>query len=160
MANTTEFSFWGEYEHAVDDKGRVVMPQEFRVPLGEEFVLTRGPDKAILVLPIPVWQQVEQTIQGAVLQRQTGFLQRMLGGRTFVRLDPQARLGIPKHLRDWAGISQSQSAVIVGQGPKLEIWSKSVWDEFAGRFTYENLYDAAEAVGLAEKMGLESSALR
>ena len=151
MDTAIEYGFWGEFEHAVDDKGRVIIPQDFRGPLGDEFVVTRGPDKSILVLPFPVWGRIEQSLQAPVLQRETSFLQRMLGGRTLVRLDPQYRLGIPKHLRDWANITQSQSAVIVGQGSKLEIWSKAVWDEFSGvSYTTDNLYNAAEIVGIAE----------
>jgi len=150
MDTATEYRFWGEFEHAVDDKGRVIIPQDFRGPLGEEFVVTRGPDKAIFVLPLPVWERFEQGLQTPVLQRESGFLQRMLGGRTLVKLDPQYRLGIPKHLRDWANITQSQAAVIIGQGSKLEIWSKTVWDEFSANFTSENMYKAAETVGLAE----------
>ena len=146
----TDYRFWGEFEHAVDDKGRVIIPQDFRGPLGEEFVVTRGSDKAILVLPTPVWDRIEQSLQSSVMQRETAFLQRQFGSRTFVRLDPQYRLGIPKHLRDHAGINQSQSAVIIGQGSKLEIWSKTVWDDFCNNFTSENLFKAAETVGLAE----------
>jgi MraZ protein len=150
MPNSIDYLFWGEHEHGVDDKGRLVMPQDFRGSLGDEFVVTRGPDKAILVFPKPVWDEIEQRLQVGVLQRQTGFLQRMLGGRSIVKLDPQFRLAIPKHLRDWARIDSSHGAVLIGQGPKIEIWNKDVWDAYNNdRFTYENMYDAAEAVGLA-----------
>jgi MraZ protein len=154
MENSIQNLFWGEYEHGVDDKGRVVIPQEFRGSLDGEFVVTRGPDKAVFLFPKAVWGEIEQKLQSQVLHRHTGFLQRMLGGRTFVRLDPQFRLAVPKHLRDWAGISQSQSAVLIGQGPKIEIWSKGAWDEYNNRFTYDNMYAAAEAVGIAESVGL------
>jgi MraZ protein len=150
MENSADLQFWGEFEHGVDDKGRVVMPQDFRGPLGDEFIVTRGPDRAIFVFPITIWEDIEQKIQSPILQRQTGFLQRMLGGRQFVKLDPQFRLAIPKHLRDWAQISQSESAVLVGQGKKIEIWSKRNWDEYNNNFTYDRMFDAAEAVGLAE----------
>ena len=154
MDTTADSQFWGEYEHGVDDKGRVVIPQDFRAGLGDEFVLTRAPDKAIFVFPKTIWADIEQRLRSSVLQRQAGFLQRMLGGRTYVRLDPQFRLAVPKHLRDWAGITQSEAAAIIGQGPKIEIWNKGNWDEYnAGNFNYSNLYDAAEAVGLAEAVG-------
>jgi MraZ protein len=150
MDGATDYKFWGEFEHAVDDKGRVIFPQDFRAPLGDEFMVCRGPDKAILVYPKPIWDSIEKEIESPVLHRETSFLQRMYGSRTLVRLDPQYRLGIPKHLREHAGITQSQSAVIVGQGAKLEIWSKSGWDEFCANFTSDNLYKAAETVGLSE----------
>lgn len=150
MDTTTEYRFWGEFEHAVDDKGRVIIPQDFRGPLGEEFVVTRGTDRAIMVLPLPVWLRFEQTLNSSVMQRETAYLQRLFGSRTFVKLDPQYRLGIPKHLRDHAGISQSQSAVIIGQGSKLEIWSKPAWDDYCANFTSENVFQAAETIGLAD----------
>src|SRR5438034_7779786 len=112
--------FWGEFEHSVDDKGRVVIPQNFRGALGERFIVTRGPDNSILVLPLSAWEPIQESLAAPGLQRERSFLQRMLGGRTIVALDPQARLAIPKHLREWAGISDSVSAVIVGQGSKFE----------------------------------------
>ena len=142
--------FWGEYEHSVDDKGRVVIPQDFRGPLGDKFIVTRGPDKSILVMPIPVWRPIQEKLRDPTLSRDRAFLQRMLGGRTEVSLDPQARLAIPKHLREHAGISNSQSAVIIGQGAKFEIWSKVIWDQITTEFTSENLYTAAEGAGLAK----------
>ena len=141
--------FWGEFEHFVDDKGRIVVPQEFREGLADEFVITRGPDRALFIFPTAIWSQIEQNLQSHVLHRHTGFLQRMLGGRTFVKLDPQYRLAIPKHLREWARIHESPAAVLIGQGSKIEVWSKRNWDEYNDRFTYDNVFDAAEAVGLA-----------
>jgi DNA-binding transcriptional regulator/RsmH inhibitor MraZ len=74
----------------------------------------------------------------------------MMGGRTEVSLDPQSRLAIPKHLREHSGLADSQSAVIVGQGLKFEIWAKKIWDEFTIQFTSENMFSAAEAAGLAK----------
>ncbi|MGC8666691.1 MAG: division/cell wall cluster transcriptional repressor MraZ [Chthonomonadales bacterium] len=146
-----EYGLWGEFEHGVDDKGRVVMPQEFRAALGEQFVLTRGPEHAIFVFPMDVWRAVESRLRGGVMDRERAFLRQMMAGsRTIVRLDPQFRLAIPKLLREWAGITQSETAVIVGQDNKLEIWSKSNWMKQMEAFTYDRLFQAAEAIGLAE----------
>ena len=151
MTDTNQYQFWGGFEHAVDDKGRVIMPLEFREALGDKFVVTRGTDKSILVLPMPVWEGMQAKLNDAVLQQHAHKLQRLFGLRSVVSLDPQARLAIPKLLRDWAGITQSQTAVIVGEGPKLEIWSKAAWDEYSEReFDFDNMYGAAEAMGIAE----------
>jgi len=145
--------FWGEHEASLDDRGRILFPQDFRDLLADEFVLTRGPDRALLLFPTQVWVQIEQKLETAVLQRETGFLQRMFGGRAVVRLDPQGRLVLPKHLREWAGFEDARVAVVVGQGPKIEIWSKANWRDYNAGFTYERMYDAAEVVGIAEAIG-------
>lgn len=100
---------------------------------------------------MPVWQAVESRLRGGVMDRQRAFLRQMMAGsRTIVRLDPQYRLAIPKLLREWAGITESQTAIIVGQDNKLEIWSKSNWMKHVETFTYDRLFQAAEAIGLAE----------
>ncbi|HSV72164.1 MAG TPA: hypothetical protein VLH79_00195 [Chthonomonadales bacterium] len=143
-------SFWGEHEASLDDRGRILFPQEFRNLLADEFVLTRGPDRALLLFPTAVWAEIEAKLDSAVLQRETGFLQRMFGGRAIVKLDPQGRLVLPKHLREWAGFDDVHVAVVVGQGPKLEIWSKANWRTYNGAFTYERMFDAAELVGIAK----------
>ncbi len=152
MDDNATREFWGEYEHSVDDKGRVVIPQDFRGPLGDRFIVTRGPDKSILAMPFSIWQPIQEKLRDPTLQRERAFLQRMLGGRTDVALDPQARLAIPKHLREHAAITNSETAVIVGQGLKFEIWSKSIWDKYTAEFTSENLYTAAEGAGLARSI--------
>ena len=152
MEPATSHSFLGEFEHSVDDKGRVVIPQDFRGPLGDEFIATRGTDRCIWVFPVGMWQPMLERVGGMELQRDRAFLQRMLFGRSVVRLDPQARLAIPKHLRDHAGVSQTNTVAIVGVGSKIEIWNKPTWDAFTERFSSENVYPAAEAIGLAESI--------
>ena len=34
--------FMGEYQHSIDDKGRLIIPAKFRDGLGASFVVTRG----------------------------------------------------------------------------------------------------------------------
>ncbi len=146
VADTELSEFWGEFEHGVDDKGRVVIPADFRAGLGEEFVVTRGPDHSVLVLPIPVWNRIAEQLKDRLLQSDGDLLQRMLGGRAIVRLDPQFRLAIPKHLREWANISQSYAAVLSGQGRKIEIWNKANWDKFMA--SERTIYEAAANLGI------------
>ena len=41
--------FIGEYQHNIDQKGRVFMPAKFREELGDKFVVTKGLDKCLFV---------------------------------------------------------------------------------------------------------------
>jgi MraZ protein len=146
----TEVNVWGEFERILDEKGRVIIPSELRAPLRQEFIVTRGPEGAILVLPALTWNQIEHRLRTAVLHRNASFLQRMLSGRMCVQLDRQHRLALPKHLRDWAGLNPGDTVVIMGLGTKIEVWSKAKWDAYTQTFTNENVYSAAESIGLGE----------
>ena len=145
------YDFYSEYEHAVDDKGRIVMPLAFRAPLGDEFVVTRGPDHSIRVYPMPVWEPMKQKLKAAPNNKHTILLRRnVLGSCSHVTLDPQSRLAIPRTLRDYAGISQSQTAVILGEGDYLEIFAKGTRDSHGDEFTTDAFDEASDAIGMSE----------
>ncbi|ADL12277.1 MraZ domain protein [Acetohalobium arabaticum DSM 5501] len=42
----------GEYVHAMDKKGRVIIPSKFRKELGNKFVVTRGLDECLFIYPM------------------------------------------------------------------------------------------------------------
>jgi MraZ protein len=154
MDDSTQNQFSGAFEHGVDDKGRVVIPLEFRGLLGEEFVATHGPDQAIWILPNSVWDDIQKELQSKkILDTEAGHLFRLLfGGKTVVKLDPQCRLAIPKLLREYADVALSSPAIIVGAGSRIEIWSKSLWTEFVRKtFNSARIKEAAHAAGLLEE---------
>lgn len=138
---TPRLRMWGRFEHSLDDKGRVILPQKFREPLGTEFVLTVGPGHHIRVYALSVWEEMENALYSAdprdELNQDLTYLQRMLGNCDFASLDAQFRLSIPRYLRDWASVEESSSAVIIGSGNRLEIWNKETWrktlDDFQPR---------------------------
>ncbi|MBO4948914.1 MAG: division/cell wall cluster transcriptional repressor MraZ, partial [Peptococcaceae bacterium] len=41
--------FFGEYEHTIDAKGRVIIPSKLREALGEQFMITKGLDGCLFV---------------------------------------------------------------------------------------------------------------
>jgi MraZ protein len=146
MLTSTENELWGEYEQSVDDKGRIVLPQDLRAPLGDEFVITRGPDRAVWLLPKIQWEQIYQQIKpGATNSRQAALLQRQHGGRAYAKTDAQNRLTVPKHIRDYAGIDEDHKAVLIGVGDKIELWNKETWDAYnRALFNSDVVYAAAE----------------
>lgn len=50
--------FMGEYNHTIDDKGRIIMPSKFRDGLSNEFVITRGMDCCLAIYPIDAWKEI------------------------------------------------------------------------------------------------------
>ena len=45
----------GEYQHALDSKGRLFIPVKLRDDLGERFIITRGLDQCLFVYPPNEW---------------------------------------------------------------------------------------------------------
>ena len=121
MGASSDRSFWGESEHSIDDKGRLILPKEYRAMLGEECVLTRGPDHVVLVFAGAVWSQLEARLYGDLLGSPSRILQRLFSCRQAVRMDARARVSIPKVLRDWANIELNDRVILLGQGQSIEV---------------------------------------
>lgn len=145
--SSASLRMWGRFEHGLDDKGRVIIPQKFRDKLGEEFVLTIGPDRHIRAYPMPIWDAMDEQLASSdvldELNRDVIFLQRMFGNCEFVSPDQQNRLTIPRHLREWANLRENEPAIIVGSGTRLEFWSRANWELYSATFTEENAAQAA-----------------
>jgi MraZ protein len=150
MGGSTDLSFWGESEHGVDDKGRLIIPMEYRGLLGTECVLTRGPDNVVLIFRSPVWNQIEGRLYGDVLGSRSRILQRLFSCRSTVKLDGRYRAAIPKVLRDWAGIEPNSRVVLLGQGQSIEVWSKEHWTQYQSTFTSANTLEVAAEMGLGD----------
>lgn len=52
--------FMGEYQHSVDNKGRLIIPAKFREDLGENAVMTRGLDNCLFLFPQSEWKILEE----------------------------------------------------------------------------------------------------
>lgn len=140
--------FSGAYEHTVDDKGRTVMPARFRQKLGEKFVITRGLHGCLWVFSEKEWPQVQQKltpksfldVQGIKLERY------FLGAASECVPDKQGRIALPQILMEHAGINDGDSVWIVGLTDKVEIWSKTRWNEFNAELTDQIIADLGKEV--------------
>ena len=156
--SSRENRMWGRFEHSLDDKGRVIVPQKFREKLGDEFVLTIGPSRHIRAYPMPIWDTLEEQLASSNLDDELNedsiFLQRMFGNCEFVSADQQNRLSIPRHLRDWANLRESEAAIILGSGTRLELWSRANWETYSTEFTAANAAQAVSRRGLSTRTGV------
>lgn len=129
--------YFGEANTALDDKGRITVPVQFRAVMEvndhDTWYLTRGFDGAIFMFSASRWQEiVQQTATKASLDpRLLDFRRFFIGGATKVKRDAQGRMAIPSHLREYASINKQ--AVLLGVDDHLELWSDLVWREFQER---------------------------
>lgn len=130
--------FLGEYQHSIDDKGRVIMPARFREQLGSTFIVTRGLDGCLFVYPLDEWVKLAKEVQNLPLAKKDAraFSRFLFSGAVEVECDKQGRVSIPSLLRDYAGIDKD--VVIVGVSERIEIWAAETWsavnDELLGKF--------------------------
>ncbi|MCG8347861.1 MAG: division/cell wall cluster transcriptional repressor MraZ [Chloroflexales bacterium] len=119
--------FLGEFEHVIDDKGRVAIPARFREELGEGLILTRGFERCLQAFPRPIWQSLSQRISSLSLgNEEARNLRRMLfANAAEVEVDRQGRILIPQNLREYAGLSEQ--VIIAGLDTYFELWSRDRW---------------------------------
>lgn len=121
--------FLGEFEHTIDDKGRVAVPARFREEVREGLVVTRGFDHCLQVFPRPTWQTLAQRISALSLGNpEVRNLRRLLfSGAAEVDIDRQGRILIPQNLREYAGLVEQ--VVIAGLDTYFEIWNQERWQQ-------------------------------
>ncbi|HEY0798057.1 MAG TPA: division/cell wall cluster transcriptional repressor MraZ [Candidatus Baltobacteraceae bacterium] len=117
--------FVGSAEHALDEKGRLVVPARFRERLGAEFVLTIAePDPCLALYPASTWDRVCERLEAAPVkdQRYRRFMRHLFAHTEEVSCDGQGRLLIPPALRAYSGIERE--CVSIGSLTRVEIWAK------------------------------------
>ena len=135
--------FMGEYNHTVDEKGRLIIPVKFRDELGSEFVVTKGLDGCLFAYDLTEWRVLEEKLRALPLTNKDAraFARFMLAGAASVEIDKQGRILLPQVLRNFARLEKD--VVLIGGASRIEIWNKEKWEDAS--------YDA-DAEELAEKM--------
>lgn len=137
--------FYGEYEHAIDQKGRLILPARFRDVAKdngiEKFFLTRGLDRCIFMFSENEWVAQEQKFRSMSFTKQESrvFNRMFFSGASDVVPDKQGRFIIPIYLKDFAGIGRE--VMVIGVSNRIEIWDQSIWKEFyqKSKNSFENV---------------------
>jgi MraZ protein len=120
--------FRGQYEHAIDDKGRLSIPAKFREVLKKErqLVLTSA-DGYITAFPMKTWRNLETRIRAnpTFKRDRRDFLRVVYSSAEDVEIDSQGRILISQGVRQRAGIARE--VVIIGVMDEIEIWDKARW---------------------------------
>jgi MraZ protein len=119
--------FLGEFDHSLDDKGRLAIPAKFRPELSQGLVLTRGLDRCLFAWPMAEWSAVAEKLgRLSLMHAEARRLQRLLfAGAVDTQLDRLGRVLVPAFLRSYAGLQDA--AVVAGVLNRIEIWDRAQW---------------------------------
>ena len=119
----------GEYRSKIGEKKRVSLPNKFRKELGENLILTRGYEDALVLVNKSMWETIaKDVISGSFINKNIRDTSRFLvGSAKEVQTDTQGRFVIPEALHKHAELSDE--VVFIGLVNWIEIWSKEKWEE-------------------------------
>lgn len=122
--------FLGEYDHRLDERGRVTLPRKIRFELGErELVLTKGFDKCIFGYDLAAWEkEAAKQLETPVTTEEGRTLRRyVFGAAQKVETDKLGRVVMPTHLNRLVPVTVDE-VKIIGAGDHFEIWNKKTWE--------------------------------
>lgn len=138
--------FIGEYQHSIDEKGRLAVPSKFRDELASGAVVTRGLDQCLFVYTLKEWEKLATKLANLPISKANtrAFARLMLSGAMDVKLDKQGRIVLPDYLKSYAGMSKK--VVVTGLYNRLEIWDEATWKKYKDG-TEKTSGDIAEQLG-------------
>jgi MraZ protein len=119
--------FLGEYQHSLDDKGRMVLPRKFRDELAGGCVITKGQEHCLYVFPVQRWDEEVERVKRLPRtdRRARNFSRSFFAGASDQVPDGQGRIAIPPALRTYADLGKE--ATVVGVAERVEIWDTAAW---------------------------------
>lgn len=130
--------FIGEYNHNIDDKGRLAVPKKFQEDLKAGLVVTKGLDNCLWVYTYESWKELATKLSKLPISstNNRAFSRLMLAGAMDVSLDKQGRVVLPDYLRDYAKLGKK--VIVTGLYDRLEIWDEVAWKSYKERTEAES----------------------
>lgn len=143
---TLDSPLTGASSHTVDIDGRFIVPARMRDLLGMKFVVTRGIEDCLWLLPQWKYKQMLQEFPNASVwdSRSREFHRRFVGHAVVVKPDKQGRVVIPAELRNPVDAVGDVLAFAIGD--YVELWSKKVWGKYDSALSSESIRNAVDSL--------------
>lgn len=121
--------FLGQFQHALDEKGRLTIPARFRELLDGGAYITQGFDRCLMVMTGAYFQKVYDSLNAMNLADPVArLMRRMILATAYpIEVDKVGRVLVPQSLREFAGLDGE--AIVTGQGEYFEVWTPTAWNE-------------------------------
>ena len=122
--------FVGQYEHQMDEKGRVSLPSAFRREAGSDrFVLLQWEEPYLTLFPEPKWADVQERLLEYRRNDPQAWNQvrQIVSNAVEVSPDKQGRILVPASLQAAAGLSGT--VLLSGNLDRVELWNPTTYAE-------------------------------
>ena len=126
--------FLGEYDHTLDERGRVTLPKKIRAEIDDrELVLAKGFDPCIFGFDKGSWErEAAKHLDTPVTDEKARNLRRYL-------FSAAQKVEIDKLVVFFACPAQgicfiTNEVIVIGAGDHFEIWDRIRWEEYAKNF--------------------------
>jgi len=145
--------FLGQFQHNLDDKGRLMVPARYRDLLAAGAFITQGFDKCLMVMTDAYFKQVYERINNMNLADSTArMLRRLILSNAYpVEVDKVGRILVPQNLREFLSITSGELTV-AGQGEYFEVWTPAEW-----KSQMDNLQDVEANEGRFSTLDLSNN---
>lgn len=119
----------GEYKTKITEKKRVSLPKKFRDEIGDDLILTRGYENALILVNKKLWENIaKDVLKGSFTNKDIRDTSRFLvGGAKEIQLDSQGRFVVPESLFEHAGLKSD--VIFLGLINWIEIWDLQQWQK-------------------------------
>jgi len=120
--------FLGQFQHNLDDKGRLMIPARYRDLLAAGAYITQGFDKCLMVMTDAYFNEMYSIINSMNMADPTArMLRRLILSNAYpMEVDKIGRVLVPQNLRQFLGI-ESGELTVAGQGDYFEVWAPAEW---------------------------------
>ncbi len=115
----------GEYQHALDNKGRIFIPAKLREELGQVLYVTLSMDRCLSVYSEESWDSLTDKVNALPYVRQRK-MRPLFAHAVRCEMDAQGRILLPQNLREWAGFEKN--VTVVGCNNHAELWDSDNWN--------------------------------
>lgn len=123
--------FFGEYHHALDEKGRLRIPAKLKTGLGCNYIVCKGTNNCLFVFCKEYFQNEFLTKLNNVPTFSVAgqkSIRALLSSTYEVEEDGQGRVLLPAGLKEFAKISKN--VITIGVGNRIEIWSEEIYEQY------------------------------
>lgn len=134
----------GKYQHNIDKKGRMFVPAKLRDALGGPVVISKSIDfkPCLFIYSADEWDKLVSKINNQPFIKVAKLQRHLFSGAIEAEYDSQGRVLLPAVLREYANLSDSEQAVIIGASNRVEIWNPDEWEKISGEIDAESVEQA------------------